>query len=107
MRRNLFLLLGIILLYLVPSLMLSIVYGPSYGVLSGEDCWIPDAKGGWQQHGHPAGPAPAEPSVEIPMAAQYLPLLLPAALLIVFMFTPLSRRLEDPPPKQEGIPPLT
>ncbi len=30
--------------------------------ISGEDCWMPDGKGGWVKHGVPAGPPPDYPS---------------------------------------------
>ena len=94
MRKKIFLLLGIIGLYLLTSLTLSLVYGPSCPFLAGEDCWIPDGSGGWQAHGHPDGPAPAELSTNIPFILQYLPIFLPALLLILFTLTPLRRKIE-------------
>lgn len=101
MRKAVLLLVGIILLYLVPSLILQAIYGPSYGFLSGEDCWVPDGKGGWVEHGRPFNPPPAGPSVNIPILVRYIPIFLPALLLILFMFTPLSKRLEGGAGKEE------
>jgi len=94
MKNNLILLIVVILLYLVPSLILSAVYGPSFGFLSGEDSWRPDGQGEWVKHGSPAGPPPAEPSVNIPIPVKYLPIFLPGLVLILFLFTPLSRYVD-------------
>lgn len=104
MRPNLLLLLAIILLYLVTSLTMQAIYGPSYGFLSGDDSWVPDGAGGWKQHGKPTGPAPGEPSVEIPLYARYLPIFLPAAVLAAFLFSPLGRILEERKAPKEGDP---
>ena len=104
MRKTIWLLIAIILLYLVPSLVLQAIYGPSYGFLAGEDCWVPDGQGGWVEHGSPAGPPPAQPSVEVPIMVRYIPIFLPALLLILFLFTPLSRKLEGAPAAVEGTP---
>jgi hypothetical protein len=98
MRRHVYLLLGCVVLYLLPSVTLQAVYGDSYGWLSGEDCWEPDGSGGWVMHGHPDGPMPSEPSVVIPILMHYLPVFLPTALLVLFLFTPLSRKLDPPKP---------
>ena len=97
MKKSVFLLVGVILLYLLPSLAIKAVYGPSYGFLRGEDCWVGDGQGGWVKHGSPEGPPPDVPSVEVPLAISYIPIFLPALLLILFMFTPLAKRLEPPP----------
>lgn len=94
MRNAVLLLIGIVLLYLIPSLLLQAIYGPSYGFLSGEDCWLPDGKGGWMKHGHPASPRPDVPSVQVPISVRYIPIFLPASLLILFMFTPLKKYLD-------------
>jgi len=104
MRNNVILLIVIILLYLVPSLILSAVYGPSYGFLSGEDCWVPDGQGGWLQHGQPAEPAPSESSMNVPFTIRYLPIFLPALVLILFLFTPLSKMLENGKKKEVPAP---
>ncbi|MCX6834136.1 MAG: hypothetical protein NTW07_03215, partial [candidate division Zixibacteria bacterium] len=66
--------------------------------LAGEDCWMPDGAGGWLAHGHPADPAPAERSINVPLILQYLPIFLPALVLILFTLTPLRRKLEGPAP---------
>ena len=102
MRNNVILLIVVILLYLIPSLILQAVYGPSYGFLSGEDRWQPDGSGGWVKHGHPADPAPTEPSVLVPIGVRYIPIFLPALVLILFLFTPLSRKLETRRPEEEA-----
>jgi hypothetical protein len=102
MKNNLILLAAIIVLYLVPSLILQVVYGPSFGFMSGEDSWVSDGHGGWAKHGNPADPAPADPSVEVPVGVRYIPIFLPAALLVLFLFTPLGRKLEPP---KEAPPP--
>ena len=98
MRNRLFLLLGIIALYLLTSFALHAIYGPSYPFLAGEDRWVPDEHGGWHAHGSPAEPQPTEPSVEVPILLHYLPIFIPAIVLVLFMFTPL-RRFIDPPAK--------
>ncbi len=98
MRRQLILLATLVSLYLISSWILSEVYGPSYGFLTGEDSWVPDGQGGWTAHGQPAEAMPAEPSVFVPLWAMYLPILLPGLLLAAFLFTPLSRKLDPPKP---------
>ncbi len=97
MKKNLYLLAGIIVLYLGSSMVLQGIYGPSYGFMAGEDCWVADNAGGWVRHGNPVSPMPAEPSVNVPIGVRYIPIFLPAALLILFYLTPLSRKLEPPP----------
>ena len=100
MRNNLFLLLGVVILYLAPALVLKATYGDSYSMWQGEDSWVPDAQGGWRQHGQPAEPMPTEPSVEVPIAIAYIPIFLPAFLLVLFMFTPLKKYTESKPNKE-------
>ena len=110
MRKQLLLLVTLVALYLISSWTLSQVYGPSYGFLSGEDCWVPDGQGGWTAHGHPSDALPTEPSVFVPLWAMYLPILLPGLLLAVFLFTPLSRKLEPPKPppaEPDPVPPVS
>ena len=108
MRNAVVLLVSLVGLFLLASLVLQLVYGPSYPFLSGEDCWFPDGHGGWVEHGRPSGPKPAEPSVEVPLFVQYLPIFLPAVVLALFLFTPLSRHIErrppQPPPDQGDAP---
>ena len=94
MQKQLLLLAAIIALFLATSLVLHVVYGPSFPFLPSEDCWVPDDHGGWLAHGHPSAPQPTQPSVHVPLLFNYLPIFLPGALLVVFMFTPLRRRLE-------------
>lgn len=104
MRNRVLFLIAIILLFVIPSLILEAIYGPSYGFLSGEDSWEPDGNGGWVQHGHPDGPPPSEPSVNVPIGVRYIPILLPGLVLFLFLFTPLSRHLESKREKVEEIP---
>ncbi|MFH1372304.1 MAG: hypothetical protein ABII79_00690 [bacterium] len=101
MRNALLLLIGIILLYLATSLMLHAVYGPSYGFLQGEDCWVPDGNEGWVKHGNPEGPPPDVPSVNVPILARYLPIFLPGLLLALFLFTPLRKYVDSRPISEE------
>jgi hypothetical protein len=105
MKNNMILLAGIILLYLIPSMALQAIYGPSYGFLSGEDCWNADGHGGWVKHGNPSDPMPSQPSRDIPPLVRYIPIFLPAALLILFYLTPLSKKLEPPLPPKEPVEP--
>lgn len=104
MRKHVLLIIGIILLYLIPALTLQAIYGPSYGFWEGENRWEPDGEGGWVKRGNPEEPPPDEPSEYIPIGLLYIPIFLPTLLLILFLFTPLSRKLEGPPPREE-IPP--
>jgi len=94
MRNNVYLLIALIVLYVSSVLVLKAVYGPSCSIWEGEDCWIPDGNSGWVMHGNPTEPMPDQPSEVIPIGIQYIPIFLPSALLILFMFTPLSRKLE-------------
>ena len=96
MKKMGFLLCGVVVLFLGLSLALHLTYGSSYPFLAGEDCWQPDGSGGWMKHGSPADPAPSEPSVEVPLLLNYVPIFVPALLLILFMFTPLRHKLESP-----------
>ena len=98
MKRTALLLVAVILLYLIPSAILQLAYGPSYGFLSGEDSWVPDGQGGWVAHGSPSGQAPSSASVNIPVLLRYLPIFLPAAVLILFYLTPLSKLLQEKKP---------
>ena len=101
MRNKVLFLIAVILLYLIPSMILQGIYGPSYGFLAGEDRWQPDGQGGWVEHGHPRTPMPTEPSVNVPIAVRYIPIFLPGLLLFLFLFTPLTRHLESRPAVSE------
>jgi len=108
MRNAVLLLLGIIILYLLSSLVLQGIYGPSYGFLAGEDSWVPDGQGGWVRHGNPASPQPEVPSVDVPLMVRYVPIFVPALLLVLFMFTPLRKYVDrarvesEEPPAHNG-----
>jgi hypothetical protein len=101
MRKKVLFLIAVVLLFLIPSLILEAIYGPSYGFLAGEDCWQPDGSGGWVKHGQPSMPPPDEPSVEVPMGVRYIPIFLPGLLLFLFLFTPLSRHIDTPARKED------
>lgn len=102
MRRAAILLAAVAGLYLLPSIVLKAVYGPSYTFPPSEDYWQPDGSAGWKPHGKPAGPPPSSPSVDVPMPLRYLPIFLPGILLALFMFGPLSKKMQDPlPPDDE------
>lgn len=101
MRNRVLLLIAIIALYLLTSLTLNLIYGSSYPFLRFEDRWEPDGSGGWRRKGHPSEPTPVEPSLNVPLLVHYLPIFLPSLLLIVFLFTPLTRLLERPPAEPE------
>jgi hypothetical protein len=49
----------IITILVVISFLFSAIF---FKVISAEDCWMPDGKGGWVKHGVPAGSLPAYPS---------------------------------------------
>ncbi len=84
-------------MYLLPSLILQAVYGDSYGFLSGEDCWIPDGQGGWQSHGFPDHPEPAEPSINVSIFLELVPFLLPLLLIFLYLLSPLSSFMDREP----------
>ena len=94
MHKKVYLLLGILGIYLITSLCLHLVFGPSFHFLSGEDSWVPDGAGGWLAHGHPPDPRPQEPSTNFHFILQYLPIFLPTLLLVLFTLTPLRRKLD-------------
>jgi hypothetical protein len=94
MRNSVYLLIAVVGLYLILGFGLQVIYGPSYGFLSGEDSWVPDGQGGWEKHGEPSDPPPTEPSRNVPIGVRYIPIFVPGLLLLIFLFTPLSRKLE-------------
>lgn len=103
MRNAAILLAAVAGLYLLPSVALKAIYGPSYTFPPSENYWAPDGDAGWIPHGSPIGPPPSSPSVNVPMALHYLPIFLPAILLALFMFGPLSKKMQDPlPPDDEN-----
>jgi len=101
MKRQVLLLVTVIGLYLVISLLLQGLYGPSYGFLSGEDSWRPDGQGDWVKHGEPLAPPPDQPSVSVPVLVRYLPVFIPGLILVLFLFTPLRHVMEDKPAEDE------
>lgn len=94
MKPKFILLAAVIALYLVTSLGLHLAYGPSYPFLAGEDCWLPDGQTGWRAQGSPAAVAPSEPSINVPLLMNYLPIFLPVLFLMLFWLTPLRKILE-------------
>ena len=101
MRKAAILLAGVALLWLLPSVVLKAIYGPSYTFPPTEDCWMQDGDAGWMPHGKPSGPPPSSPSVNVPVPLRYLPIFLPTILLLLFMFGPLSKKMQDPLPPDE------
>ena len=99
-RYNILLLAVLIILYLGTSLILDAMYGPSIGYQQGEDYWRPDGNSGWIAHGNPAAPPPDQPSVNVPLVAHYLPILIPGFFLALFLFTPLRHILDGKPAKE-------
>ena len=99
MKRSLIFLFTLIALYLIPSLIFDAAYGPSYMLWETNDYWRPDTSGGWEAVGSPREPMPDQPSQVVSIWAFYLPLLLPGLVLLVVLFTPLTRLLEEPRPK--------
>ena len=101
MKNAVWLLLAVIGLYLVLSIGLHAVYGPSYPFPPSSDCWRPDGSGGWTAIGKPLDPPPDTPSQQVPVLVSYIPLLVPGLLLVLFLFTPLSRLLDGKPKQPE------
>lgn len=98
MRGPIILIAAVVALYIISSLALTGIYGDSYsgGVFADEHRWEPDGQGGWVARGKPAEPQPAGTSEVVPLWIHYLPIFLPGALMALFLFTPLSRKLEKP-----------
>ena len=103
MRGPIYLIIAVIALHIVSSLALQGIYGDLFsgGFLADENRWEPDGQGGWAARGEPAEPQPIGDSVVVPLWIHYLPIFLPGALLALFLFTPLSRKLEKPIPDDE------
>ena len=68
--------------------------------ISGEDCWMPDGKGGWVKHGAPAGPPPDYPSpiADTADSINLLPLFVSGSLvssLSIYLFLRFSKARLD------------
>ncbi len=62
--------------------------------ISGEDCWMPDGKGGWVKHGVPAGPPPDYSSSVTDTSQSLLPFFVSGSLvsgLSIYLFLRFSR----------------
>ena len=96
MRNHVLLIAGVVVLHVLATLALQGIYGDSYsgGFLADVDRWEPDGAGSWVARGNPTEPPPEGPSEVVPLWAHYLPIFLPGALLVLFLFTPLSRKLD-------------
>lgn len=88
------LILGMALLYIVPSLVLEIVYGHSYSFMTMTDRWVPDGNGGWKAEGIPDHRRPSQPSVNIPLFLCLVPIVLPIVLVVLYLASPLSQFVE-------------
>lgn len=91
------LLLGILLLYLIPAIILQFNYGPSYGILSFENHWVPDNHGGWKAEGFPGTFRPSQPSVNVPIFLRLIPVILPVLLILLLFLNPLSHYVDKEP----------
>jgi hypothetical protein len=94
MKRNIILLVILIVLYFGTSFVLNLIYGDSFPFLAGDDFWEPDGNGGWVEHGDPNSEMPTEQSINFPIIIYYLPVFVPALVLFLFLFTPLGKLLE-------------
>ncbi len=94
MNKNIILLVVLFALYFLVGYTLQGIYGDSYNFMAGENYWAADGNGGWLEYGNPSGAMPTETSVMPPLITFYLPFFIPAFVLILFMFTPLSKCLE-------------
>ena len=103
MQRWLLLILGVIILYLLPSLLLQAVYGDSYGFMAPTDCWIADGHGGWPMKGFPDSPMPAGPSLCVPVFLQIAPFLLPLLLILLFLLSPLASFMDREPKYEVNV----
>jgi len=83
----------IVVVLVLFSFLLSAVF---FKAISGEDCWMPDGKGGWVKHGVPAGPAPDYPSpiADTGVPPSLLPLFVSGSLvscLSIYLFLRFSK----------------
>ncbi len=85
------------MLYFIPAVILQITYGPSYGMLSFDNHWVPDANGGWQAKGFPGTFRPSQPSVNVPSLLRLIPVVLPVLLILLLSLNPLSRYVDKEP----------
>ncbi len=97
MPRWLWLIIALALLYVMPSLILHVIYGPSYGFLSFSDRWAPDGNGGWKAEGFPDQRRPTTPSVIVPFFLRIVPVVLPMLLIVLYIASPLSQYVEQEP----------
>ena len=93
MKKNIILLAVLVILYFGVGYGLSSYYGDSFSFQK-SDYWEPDGNGGWVAYGQPAEPMPAGESKLPPLIIYYLPIFIPAFVLMLFLFTPLGRLLE-------------
>ncbi len=91
------LILGVLLLYFIPAVTLQLTYGPSYGLLSFNNHWVPDDNGGWRAEGFPGTFRPSEPSVNVPVFLRLIPVILPVLLILLLFLNPLSRYVDKEP----------
>ena len=94
MNKNIILLVVLFALYFITGFTLQAIYGDSYHFMAGDDYWAADSKGGWIEYGNPPDAMPITVSELPPLITFYLPFFVPAFVLILFMFTPLSKCLE-------------
>ena len=95
MKKNMILLLALIVLYFGVGFTCKALYGDSYPFLQGDHYWEPDGNGGWIPHGKPTTELPTTVSEVPPLITYYLPFFVPGFVLFLFLFTPLGRLLEE------------
>ncbi|MGH8016062.1 MAG: hypothetical protein ACREBV_07725, partial [Candidatus Zixiibacteriota bacterium] len=88
------LILGVLLLYFAPALLLELSYGPSYNLISFDNHWVPDGHGGWKAVGFPDHRRPSVPSENIPLFMRIVPILLPLLSVLLYCISPLSKYVE-------------
>lgn len=92
--RWLWLILGVVLLYFAPAVLLEIAYGPSYQLFSLDNHWVPDDNGGWKAEGIPDERRPSAASEKIPLFLKVMPFVLPILLIALYLISPLSQLVE-------------
>jgi len=91
------LMLAVLFLYFIPAITLQLTYGPSYGILSFNNHWVPDTHGGWKAEGFPGTFRPSQPSVNVPLFLRLIPVILPVLLILLLFLNPLSRYVDKEP----------
>lgn len=102
MPRWLLLILGVLVLFLAPSLVLKAVYGRSYEIVPSDNCWVPDGQNGWEAKGFPIERRPQLPSENVPFLLKVMPIVFPFLLILLFLLSPLAQYLDREPDYRPG-----